>query len=126
MKIRIKTQRYEKWRKDIRSRAEKGEWETWRVAKVRSLKDPHNLLIRPIHVPGDDHQYEEIQLMLCTPTKEEVRLGIGYLDIVPKLRRGAIMDDEELHAKSAIVLGRFCEILNRYFPNLKSYSVILK
>lgn len=125
MKIRIKTQRYEKWRKDIRSRAESGEWETWRVAKVKSQKDPKVFLVRPIHVPGDDHQYEDIQLMLCTPTKEEAKLGIGYLDIVPTLRKGVKMGEDELHAKEAIVLGRFCEILNRYFPLLKRYSVIL-
>lgn len=125
MKIRIKTQRYEKWRKDIRSRAEMGEWETWSVAKVKSLKDPQVFFVRPIHVPGDDHQYEDIQLMLCTPTKEEKKQGIGYLDIVPTLRRGVKMEEDELHAKKAVVLGRFCEILNRYFPGLKSYSVIL-
>lgn len=25
-----------------------------------------------VHVPGNDHQYEDIQLLLCTPTKEEI------------------------------------------------------
>lgn len=126
MKIRIKTQRYDAWRSDIRDRAEAGEWETWSVVKVKSRNNPDVSYRRLIHVPGDDHQYEDIQLMLCTPTKEETKMGVGYLDIVPHLRRGVQMEDDELHAKSAIVLGRFCEILNRYFPNLKSYSVILK
>jgi|GEM_PF-6233279 len=126
MKIRIKTQRYDKWRDEIRNRAENEEWETWDVVKVKSQNNPDVFYRRLIHVPGDDHQYEDIQLMLCTPTKDEAKMGIGYLDIVPHLRRGVKMEDDELHAKSAIVLGRFCEILNRYFPNLKSYSVILK
>ena len=126
MKIRIKTQRYDKWRDEIRNRAKNGEWETWDVVKVKSRNNPDVFYRRLIHVPGDDHQYEDIQLMLCTPTKDEAKMGIGYLDIVPHLRRGVKMEDDELHAKSAIVLGRFCEILNRYFPNLKSYSVILK
>jgi len=126
MKIRIKTQRYDKWRDEIRNRAENEEWETWDVVKVKSRNNPDVFYRRLIHVPGDDHQYEDIQLMLCTPTKDEAKMGIGYLDIVPHLRRGVKMEDDELHAKSAIVLGRFCEILNRYFPNLKSYSVILK
>ena len=126
MKIRIKTQRYDKWRDEIRNRAENEEWETWDVVKVKSRNNPDVFYRRLIHVPGDDHQYEDIQLMLCTPTKDEAKMGIGYLDIVPHLRRGVKMEDDELHAKIAIVLGRFCEILNRYFPNLKSYSVILK
>lgn len=126
MKIRIKTQRYDKWRDEIRNRAEDEEWETWDVVKVKSRNNPDVFYRRLIHVPGDDYQYEDIQLMLCTPTKDEAKMGIGYLDIVPHLRRGVKMEDDELHAKSAIVLGRFCEILNRYFPNLKSYSVILK
>ena len=126
MKIRIKTQRYDKWRNDIRNRAEAEEWETWRVAKVKSVLNPKVFFRRLVHIPGGDRQYEDIQLMLCTPTKEEAKQGEGYLDIVPKLRRGAKMENDELYAKSAIVLGRFCEILNRYFPSLKSYSVILK
>lgn len=124
MKIRIKTKLYNKWRDDIRNRAENGEWETWAVVKVKSLKNPKATIRRLIHVPGDDHQYEDIQLMLCTPSND--KQVENYLDIVPKLRNGVKMDKEELHAKSAIVLGRFCEILNRYFPSLKGYSVILK
>lgn len=124
MKIRIKTQLYEKWRDEIRNRAGNGEWETWTVVKVKSLKNPKATIRRLIHVPGDDHQYEDIQLMLCTPSND--KQGEYYLDIVPKLRNGVKMDKEEFHAKSAIVLGRFCEVLNRYFPSLKGYSVILK
>ena len=124
MKIRIKTKLYTKWRDDIRNRAENGEWETWTIVKVKSLKNPKATIRRLIHVPGDDHQYEDIQLMLCTPSND--KQGEYYLDIVPKLRNGVKMDKEEFHAKSAIVLGRFCEILNRYFPSLKGYSVILK
>lgn len=124
MKIRIKTKLYNKWRDDIRNRTENGEWETWAVVKVKSLKNPKVTIRRLIHVPGDDHQYEDIQLMLCTPSND--KQVENYLDIVPKLRNGVKMDKEELHAKSAIVLGRFCEILNRYFPSLKGYSVILK
>lgn len=126
MKIRIKTQRYVRWRKDIINRADNGEWETWRVEMVESVKKPNTFFKRLVHVPGGDYQYEDIQLKLCTPTKEEAILGIGYLDIVPTLRRGVNMEEEELHAKMAVVLGRFCEILNRYFPHLKSYSVVLK
>lgn len=124
MKIRIKTKHYNKWRDDIRDRAENGEWETWTIVEVESLKNPEAKIRRLIHVPGDDRQYEDIQLMLCTPSND--KQVENYLDIVPKLRKGAEMDEEEFHAKSAIVLGRFCEILNRYFPSLKSYSVILK
>lgn len=126
MKIRIKTQFYDKWRENIRNRAEAGEWETWSVVKVKSLKDSKVFYRRLVHVPGDDHQYENIQLMLCTPTKEEAKQGEGYLDIVPKLQRGVKMEDDEFHAKSAVVLGRFCEVLNRYFPGLKSYTVVLR
>ena len=126
MKIRIKTQLFDKWRDDIRNRAEKGEWETWSVVKVKSLKDTKVFYRRLVHIPGNNHQYEDVQLMLCTPTKEEAKQGEGYLDIVPKKRKGAKMEDDEFRTKSAIVLGRFCEILNRYFPSLKSYSVILK
>lgn len=126
MKIRIKTRRYDKWRDEIRNRAEDGEWETWCVVKVKSVINPKVTYRRLIHVAGNDHQYEDIQLMLCTPKKDEAKLGIGYLDIVPTLRRGVKMEKEELHAKKAVVLGRFCEILNRYFPTLKRYSVVLK
>ena len=126
MKIRIKTQRYDKWRDDIRNRAEEGDWETWNVAKVKSVLNPKVSFRRLVHIPGNDHQYEDVQLMLCTPTKEETKIGEGYLDIVPKKRKGAKIVDDEFHTKSAIVLGRFCEILNRYFPSLRSYSVILK
>lgn len=125
MKIRIKTQYYEKWRNVIRNRAESGEWETWKVVRFSLSQDSNISFRRLVHVPGNDHQYEDIQLLLCTPTKEEIKQGIGYLDIVPKCIDVKLSDDE-IFAKSAVVLGRFCEVLNRYFSNLKSYQVILK
>lgn len=125
MKIRIRTQYYEKMRKDIRNRAENGEWETWKVVRISLPQDSKISFRRLVHVPSNDHQYEGIQLLLCTPTKEEIKQGIGYLDIVPKCIDVKLSDDE-IFTKSAIVLGRFCEVLNRYFLNLKSYKVILK
>lgn len=126
MKIRIRTQYYEKMRKDIRNRAENGEWETWKVVRFPLGKSSDVSIRRLVHVPGNDHQYEYIQLALCTPTKEESGWGMGYLDFVVKLCENVQMSDDEFFTKSAIVLGRFCEVLNRYFPNLKSYQVILK
>lgn len=36
------------------------------------------------------------------------------------------MDESLFYSKSAIVMGRFCEILNKDFPEISEYHVFLK
>ena len=36
------------------------------------------------------------------------------------------MDESLFYSKSAIVMGRFCEILNKDFPEINEYHVYLK
>ena len=121
MRIRIFTKECNELREEIRERAHKGEWSTWETIDVGSKN-----LKRLIHVPSDDDQYRDIQLRLLNPSDEDIKAGVLYLDILPSVAAGSKLTLKQRREKKAIVLGRFCEILNRYFPNLNGYRVILK
>ena len=124
MKIRIPTTNFDSLRKQIRDKAENEEWPTWSVVKVKQ-KDGTSVR-RLVHTPSGDDQYKDIQLRFCNPSDEELKEGKFFLDIIPAKASNSKLSDEDLFNKSAIVLGRFSEILNRYFSSLKGYNVILK
>ncbi len=124
MKIQIPTTNYVNLRQQIRNLAESDDWQTWSVVWIKT-KDGGEFR-RLVHTPKDDNQYVDIQLMLCSPTETDRRSGKLYLEIRPVRANDSELTDEQVHEKSAIVLGRFCEMLNRYFPLLKGYHVILK
>lgn len=107
---------------EIRKRVEDGEFETWSIVNV-SIRD--SVFRRIVHTPGRDRQYEDIQLKLCNPSDEDYARGLRYLTIVPAKKVGSSLTNEEFRDKSAVVLGRFCEILNRYFSKINEYHVIL-
>lgn len=124
MKIQIPTTNYVALRKQIRDFAESNDWQTWSIVWVKT-KDGGKVR-RLVHTPKGDDQYKEIQLMLCDPIDADKKLGKLYLDIKPISAKDCELTEEQVHEKSAVVLGRLCEMLNRYFPLLKGYNVILK
>ena len=124
MKIQIPTTNYVTLRKQIRDYAESDDWQTWSVIWVK-VKDGGKVR-RLVHTPKGDDQYKDVQLKLCDPIEADRRQGKLYLDIIPVKAKDSELTEEQLHEKSAIVLGRMSEMLNRYFPLLKGYKVILK
>lgn len=124
MKIQIPTTNYVALRKQIRDYAESEDWQTWSVIWVKT-KDGVKVR-RLIHTPKGDDQYMDVQLMLCDPIEADRKQGKLYLDIKPVKSKDSELTEEQMHEKSAIVLGRLSEMLNRYFPLLKGYKVILK
>lgn len=80
---------------------------------------------RIVHTPGRDKQYVDVQLKLCNPSDEDYARGLRYMTIVSAKKAGSSLTNEEFRDKSAVVLGRFCEILNRYFSKINEYHVIL-
>lgn len=124
MKIQIPTTNYVALRKQIRDYAESDDWQTWSVIWVK-MKDGGKVR-RLVHTPKGDDQYREVQLKLCDPIEADRKQGKLYLDIMPVKAKDSELTEEQLHEKSAIVLGRLSEMLNRYFPLLKGYKVILK
>lgn len=110
--------------KEIRDRAEKGEWSTWSVVKCHLNNG--KIIRRLIHTPPKDDQYKDIELRLIVPSAKDVKNGEQYLDIMPFARRDASLENSELYRKFAVVTGRWCEILNQYFPQVSEYHVYLK
>ena len=122
MKIRINCEDYSKAISSIRNRAAKGEWSTWDTVDV---KNKNGTFKRLIHVPDNDDQYKVVQIKLCGPSEEDKKKGLKYIDLIPGIKN-TTMTIKQKKEKKGVVLGRFCEILNRYFPTLTEYKVILK
>lgn len=122
MKIKINHNNYSSLMQEIRTRVEEGEFETWSIVNV-SMRE--YVFRRIVHTPGRDRQYEDVQLKLCKPSDEDSARGLRYMTIVPAKKTGSCLTNEEFRDKSAVVLGRFCEILNRYFSKINEYHVIL-
>lgn len=125
MRIRIQTNTPKKLRQEILEMAENGEWETWTLVRLKS-EDGDRPICRLIHTPSHDNQYRSIRLRLRLPSEEDLFYKESYLDIIPYIANNCDLTDEEIKNKSGIVLGRFCEILNRYFDSIKEYRVLLK
>lgn len=122
MKIKINYNNYSALMQEIRSRVEDGEFETWSIVNV-AIGD--SMYKRIVHTPGRDKQYVDVQLKLCNPSDEDYARGLRYMTIVSAKKAGSSLTNEEFRDKSAVVLGRFCEILNRYFSKINEYHVIL-
>lgn len=124
MKIQIPTTNYVALRKQIRDYAESDDWQAWSVIWVKMKYG--GKVRRLVHTPKGDDQYKDVQLKLCDPIEADRKQGKLYLDIMPVKAKDSELTEDQLHEKSAIVLGRLSEMLNRYFPLLKGYKVILK
>ena len=124
MKIRVYCKEPKALIKNIRDRAENGEWKTWTTEEV-ALKGDSSLR-RLVHCRPDDNQYLGIQLALSSSSDMDTKIGNLYVELKPKLKKGAEMDESLFYSKSAIVMGRFCEILNKDLPEINEYHVYLK
>lgn len=109
---------------EIRDRVESGEWSTWRIDNHINAKGQR--IRRLVHTPPNDNQYVDIQIRLCLPLETDQQKNVFYVDLVPKLKEEKEMENSELYKKSAVVLGRWCEVLNKDFPNVNEYHVYLK
>ena len=124
MKIRVYCEEPKALIKNIRDRAENGEWKTWTTEEVALKRD--SSARRLVHCPSNDNQYLGIQLALSSSSDINAKIGNLYVDLRPKQNKSAEMDESLFYSKSAIVMGRFCEILNKDFPEISEYHVFLK
>ena len=124
MRLRIYYNDFRALMTEIRDRVESGEWSTWRIDNHINAKGPR--IRRLVHTPPNDNQYVDIQIRLCLPLETDQQKNVFYVDLVPKLKEEKEMENSELYKKSAVVLGRWCEVLNKDFPNVNEYHVYLK
>ncbi len=124
MRLRIYYNDFRALMTEIRDRVESGEWSTWRIDNHINAKGQR--IRRLVHTPPNDNQYVDIQIRLCLPLETDQQKNVFYVDLVPKLKEEKEMENSELYKKSAVVLGRWCEVLNKDFPNVNEYHVYLK
>lgn len=124
MRLRIYYNDFRALMKEIRDRVESGEWSTWRIDNHINAKG--QLIRRLVHTPPNDNQYVDIQIRLCLPLEADQQKNVFYVDLVPKLKEEKEMENSELYQKSVVVLGRWCEVLNKDFQNVNEYHVYLK
>lgn len=124
MRLRLYYNDFRALMTEIRDRVESGEWSTWRIDNHINAKGQR--IRRLVHTPPNDNQYVDIQIRLCLPLETDQQKNVFYVDLVPKLKEEKEMENSELYKKSAVVLGRWCEVLNKDFPNVNEYHVYLK
>ena len=124
MRLRIYYNDFRALMTEIRDRVESGEWSTWRIDNHINAKGQR--IRRLVHTPPNDNQYVDIQIRLCLPLETDQQKNVFYVDLAPKLKEEKEMENSELYKKSAVVLGRWCEVLNKDFPNVNEYHVYLK
>lgn len=123
MRLRIYYDDYMSLMKEIRDRVEMGEWQTW---TVDTINVQGKKIRRLVHSPKGDDQYRSIQIRLCVPSRDDIKNNEKYLDMIPASKNDVELSNDEFFHKSAVVLGRWCEILNCYFPKISEYHVYLK
>lgn len=124
MRLRIYYDDFRALMTEIRNRVEKGEWSTWSIDY--HINENGKRIRRLVHTPPNDNQYVDIQIRLCLPLEVDQQKNVFYVDLVPKLKEEKEMENSELYQKSAVVLGRWCEVLNKDFQNVNEYHVYLK
>lgn len=124
MRLRIYYDDFRALMTEIRNRVETGEWSTWSIDY--HINENGKRIRRLVHTPPNDNQYVDIQIRLCLPLEADQQKNVFYVDLVPKLKEEKEMENSELYKKSAVVLGRWCEVLNKDFPEVNEYHVYLK
>lgn len=122
MIIKVFCKDYDALRKEIRKRASNHEWSTWDTVEVTTSDGTK--VKRLIHTPPNDDQYKVVQIKLYNPPEKDKKKNPTYLQLIPEVTDKELTK-EQAEEKVGMVMGRFCEILNRYFPALKEYHVLL-
>ena len=122
MMIKVFCKDYDALRKEIRKRASNHEWSTWDTVEVTTSDGTK--VKRLIHTPPNDDQYKVVQIKLYNPPEKDKKKNPTYLQLIPEVTDKELTK-EQAEEKVGMVMGRFCEILNRYFPTLKEYHVLL-
>lgn len=106
------------WKKELKEMIKKDEIRTWEFVMDGGYE-------RLVHT--GDEQYEDVVIRLIQPGENEIEKGVKYTHFVPAVRESVKGSDKIEVAKShfGIVLGRFAEVLNCHFPEIKNYRTEL-
>lgn len=118
MKIIVNGYLPNEWRKALKEMMASRKIITWAFVKDGGFE-------RLVHT--GDEQYEDVVIRLVQPGKDEIEKGVKYTHFMPAVRESVKGADEIEVAKNhfGVVLGRFAEVLNCHFPEIKNYKTEL-
>lgn len=115
MKIIVDGKLPKEWKENLKEMMRSGEVRTWEFVKDGGYE-------RLVHT--GDKQYEGVVIRLIQPSDDERKTGVKYTHFMPVVRESVKGEEEIEVAKNhfGVVLGRFAEVLNCHFPEIKSYK----
>lgn len=118
MKIIVDGKLPKEWREDLKEMMASKKIVTWKFVKDGGID-------RLVHT--GDKQYEDVVIRLVPPGKDEQDKGIKYTQFVTTVKE-SVKGEEEIEVAKihfGVVLGRFAEVLNCHFPEIKNYRTEL-
>lgn len=118
MKIIVDGKLPKEWKEDLKKMMKSRKIITWEFVREGEFE-------RLVHT--GDKQYEDVVIRLVPPRKDEQDKGIKYTQFMTTVRESVKGADEIEVAKNhfGVVLGRFAEVLNCHFPEIKNYRTEL-
>lgn len=118
MKIIVNGSLPKEWKETLKEMMKRNEIRTWEFVMDGGYE-------RLVHT--GDKQYEDVVIRLVQPGKDEIGKGVKYTHFIPAVRESVKGEEEIEVAKShfGVVLGRFAEVLNCHFPEIKNYKTEL-
>lgn len=118
MKIIVDGYLPKEWKENLKKMMKSEEIRTWEFVKDAGYD-------RLVHT--GDKQYEDVVIRLIHPSDDEIEKGVKYTHFMPAVRESVKGADEIEVAKNhfGVVLGRFAEVLNCHFPEIKNYKTEL-
>lgn len=113
MYILVNAEKCPDFKKRISDMIEEGEIKTWEFV----IEDGKRRLMHK----GCDDQYSDVVLRFLNSHDE----GGQFIKVRPTIKEGTT-DEEKSKSHYGLVLGRFAEIINCYFPEIGSYTTILE
>lgn len=118
MKIIVDGNLSKDWKNALKRKFESKEILTWKFVNDGEYE-------RLVHT--GDKQYEDVVIKLLQPKEDDIKKGVKYTHFEPDVRESVKGADNIEVAKShfGIVMGRFAEVLNCHFREIKNYRTEL-